>query len=293
MTEESSGRSALDAAVLALRCPHCAGPLRRAGDELHCGRGHSFDIARQGYVNFAVGRIRGASPDTASMVAARARFLSRDHYAPIGDALGSVAASLARDNGDDGIVLDLAGGTGYYLAAVLRRVPGRTGVCVELSKPALRRAAAAHPRAAAIGADVWQGLPVADQSAALVLSVFGPRNSAETNRVLARGGAFVVVTPTHRHLGEVIAPLGMLTVDAAKAERLAASTSGLEQISSGALDYRVALTHPDLSDLVAMGPSAHHVQPAQLAERLGALADPLPVTVSVTVSAYRAGSGRA
>jgi 23S rRNA (guanine745-N1)-methyltransferase len=244
-------------------------------------------------VNFAVGRIRGASPDTATMVGARARFLDRDHYAPIADALGSVAAGLGQDAAGDGIVLDLAGGTGYYLTAVLRHVPGRTGVCVELSKPALRRAAAAHPRAAAIGADVWQGLPVADQSAALVLSVFGPRNPAETNRVLARGGAFVVVTPTTRHLGEVIAPLGMLTVDAAKAERLAASTSGLEEISSRTLDYQVAMTRQDLSDLVAMGPSAYHVRPAQLAERLGALAGPLTVTVSVTLSGYRMGGGRA
>jgi 23S rRNA (guanine745-N1)-methyltransferase len=291
VTEQSGGRSALDAAIPALRCPHCAGPLRRAGDELRCGRGHSFDIARQGYVSFAVGRIRGASPDTASMVAARARFLNREHYAPIADALGSVAAKLAQDAAGDGMVLDLAGGTGYYLSAVLRHVPDRIGVCVELSKAALRRAAAVHPRAAAIGADVWQALPVADRSAALVLSVFGPRNSAETNRVLTRGGAFIVVTPTPRHLGEVIAPLGMLTVDAAKADRLAANTSGLEQTSSRTLEYPVAMPHPDLSDLVAMGPSAYHVQPAQLAERLGALADPLTVTVSVTVSAYRAGGG--
>ncbi len=291
MTEESSGRSALDAAVPALRCPHCAGPLRRAGNELRCGRGHSFDVARQGYVNFAVGSIQGASPDTAAMVAARARFLDRGHYAPIADAAGSLAASLAPDAAEGGIVLDLAGGTGYYLAAVMRQVPGRIGVCVELSKPALRRAAAAHPRAAAIGADVWRGLPVADRSAGLVLSVFGPRNSAETNRVLTRGGAFIVVTPTPRHLGEVIAPLGMLTVDAAKADRLAASTSGLEQTSSRMLEYTVALTHPDLSDLVAMGPSAYHVQPAQLAERVGALADPLAVTVSVTLSAYLAAGG--
>jgi 23S rRNA (guanine745-N1)-methyltransferase len=138
-----------------------------------------------------------------------------------------------------------------------------------------------------VGCDVWRALPVADRSAAIVTSVFGPRNIGETLRVLARDGVFLLVTPTASHLGEVIEELGMLAVDPDKPRRLAAGMAGLDLMADQTLSYRVALTRADLGDLVAMGPSAHHVDPDQLADRVSGLPDPLPVTVSVRVAAYR------
>jgi 23S rRNA (guanine745-N1)-methyltransferase len=278
---------ALAAALPAVRCPVCAEPLARDGQQLRCERGHCFDIARQGYVNLAVGGPPPANADSPAMVAARERFLGRGYYARIAAALARLAASLVPGRGERGLVLDLAGGTGYYLAAVLEAQPGRVGVTLDLSKPALRRAAGAHSRAVALGADVWQRIPLADGSAAIVTSVFGPRNPAETIRVLAADGAFLVVTPTAAHLAEVIGPLGMVSIDAAKASRLAVSMAGLDLVASEPLSYQVQLTHADLGDLVSMGPSAHHVDPARLARRIGPMPEPLPVTVSVDLAAYR------
>jgi 23S rRNA (guanine745-N1)-methyltransferase len=285
-SDEAISRPALAAALPALRCPVCAGTLALDRRELRCGRGHSFDIARQGYVNLAVGGPAAGRGDTTAMIAARSQFLSQGHYAPIAAALGALAARHAGGGGPE-VVVDLAGGTGYYLAAVLGALPGRTGICLDRSRPALRRAAAAHPRAAAVGADVWRPLPLASGSAALVLSVFGPRNAAETIRILAPGGVFLLVTPTAAHLSEIIAPLGMLTVDAAKQQRLAVSMTGLAAVTDEPLRYQVALPHAALSDLVAMGPSAHHVDAGERARRIAALPDPVPVTVSVTLSAFR------
>jgi 23S rRNA (guanine745-N1)-methyltransferase len=278
---------ALAAALAAVRCPVCEDPLAQDGRQLRCVRGHCFDIARQGYVNLAVGGRPTANADTPAMVAARERFLERGHYAPIAAALAALAARLAPGHGDRGLVLDLAGGTGYYLAAVLEALPDRVGVTVDLSKPALRRAAAAHSRALALGADVWRRVPLAGGSSAIVTSVFGPRNPGETIRLLAEDGAFLLVTPAASHLAEVIGPLGMLSIDAAKADRIAARMTGLDLVASEPISYQVPLMHADLSDLVSMGPSAHHVDPAQLARRVGSLPEPLPVTVCVNLSAYR------
>jgi 23S rRNA (guanine745-N1)-methyltransferase len=282
-----SSPPALAAALAAVRCPVCAGPLVQDGRQLRCGRRHCFDIARQGYVNLAVGGRPAANADTSAMVAARARFLDRGHYAPIAAALAALAVSLGPGPAGHGVVLDLAGGTGYYLAGVLDALPGRVGVGLDVSKPALRLAASAHPRAVALGANVWQPFPLGDGSAAIVMSVFGPRNSAQTLRVLTSDGTFLLVTPTAAHLAEVIGPLRMLSVDAAKADRLAASMTGLHRVSAEPLSYQVPLTHPDLSDLVSMGPSAHHVDREQLARRIEPLPEPLPVTVSVSLSAYQ------
>jgi 23S rRNA (guanine745-N1)-methyltransferase len=287
VTGTDCGRSALEEALVALRCPLCARPLKQLNQTLQCESGHAFDVARHGYVNFAVGNRQAASADTAAMVAARARFLDRGHYEPVAAALGSLAEGLGPRVGQEGVVVDLAGGTGYYLAAVLRRTPNRVGICIDSSKPALRQAAGAHPRVVAIGADVWRDLPLAGQSAAIVMNAFGPRNLSETIRVLSRGGVFLLLTPTARHLVEVREPLGMLRIDAAKPDRVAASTSDLEQLSSDALDYTANLTRRDLSDLVAMGPGAYHVEPSVLERRIGALPAALPVTISVQIAAYR------
>jgi 23S rRNA (guanine745-N1)-methyltransferase len=260
-------------------------PMLRYGMALRCQQGHSFDVSRHGYVNLDVGSRSRHNADTAPMVAARQRFLNHGHYAPIADAVSSFATRFELEGA--GVVLELAGGPGYYLAAVVTSVPASVGICMDLSKPALRKAATIHPRVAAIGRDVWQALPMADGSASIVMSIFGPRNMAETVRVLRPGGIFLRVTPTAEHLTELVKDLGMLSVDAAKAQRLAMAVSDLRQEHEETLTYQVMLDHSDIHDLVGMGPSAYHISPDQLGPRIAALQEALAVTVSVTVAAYR------
>lgn len=272
-------------AVDLLRCPHCAAPLSDTGGALRCPMGHGFDVARHGYVSLLPGDAETGTADTAAMLQARDAFLATGAYAPIADA---VAAAAERSAAPEGCVLDLGGGTGYYLAAALERLEGRTGLALDLSKHASRRAAKVHPRAAAVVCDAWRPLPVRDGVAAVVLSVFSPRNPGEIARVLDPAGGFVIVTPTDRHLGELISLLGLLSVDERKRERLDDKLRSRflldEEVS---VEYSMALGHDAVGALVAMGPSAYHLDPVASAERIAALADPMPVTASVTVSAFR------
>jgi 23S rRNA (guanine745-N1)-methyltransferase len=254
--------------------------------QVRCDQRHSFNIARQGYVSLTSGPAGPGTGDSAAMVMARDQFLSAGHYRPLAVAIAGLAARL--DPGGPGLVLDLAGGTGYYLARVLEELPGRYGACVDLSAPALRRAARAHPRAAALGADAWRPLPLADGSAALVLSVFGPRNAAETSRVLAPGGAVIVAAPGPDHLREARQALGLIGIDERKAARLADAYRGYADATVTAVRYQVRLGHGDLFALVAMGPNARHIAPETLADRVAALPDPVAVTVDVDVRSYRA-----
>jgi 23S rRNA (guanine745-N1)-methyltransferase len=276
----------LATALAALRCPVCAAPLASGDHALRCGQGHSYDIARQGYVNLMTGHGRPRQADTGAMIAARENFLGQGHYALIAAAVCGLAHRL-EPAGPPGVILDLAGGTGYYLAALLAVRPGRIGICLDLSKPALRKAARAHPRAVAVGSDVWRRFPLADGSAAVVLSVFGPRNMPETIRVLHPAGMFLLVTPDSQHLAELVGPLGLLSVDRAKPDRVAAATAGLRRLATEPVSYPLPLDRAAVHDLVSMGPSAYHLSPAQLADRIAALPDRLTVTVSVTVTAYR------
>jgi SAM-dependent methyltransferase len=193
-------------------------------------------------------------------------------------ALGAVPGRKAHP---PGCVLDLGAGTGWYLARVLDRLPGRLGIALDLSKHALRRAARVHERVAAVACDAWRPLPVRDDVAALVLSVFAPRNGPEIARVLRPGGALAVVTPTGRHLGELVAELGLLTVDERKEERLAATLDAYLDLERRVEhEWSLDLAPEDVANAVAMGPSARHVTPGELGSRAA-------VTASLAISIYR------
>ena len=213
-----------------LCCPHCGAELALGAGTLQCGAGHSFDVARQGYVSLLPGAPRAASGDSAAMVAARELFLGAGHFEPLEAALAAAAAGAPAG----GCVADLGAGTGWQLARVLDALPPRPGLALDVSRPALRRAARAHPRIGAVGCDIWGALPMRPEAVGLMLNVFAPRNGAEMARVMAPDARLVVVTPTPRHLEELAGPLGLLSVDERKPERLEArarrpARAGLER----------------------------------------------------------------
>ncbi|MFX0575713.1 putative RNA methyltransferase [Nocardia nepalensis] len=266
-----------------LACPECGSGMESRDRALRCGLGHSFDIAKQGYVSLLTGASTKMTGDTAAMLDARAAFQVGGHFAPIADA---VAAAVAADDSsgpvlDEDAVLEVGAGTGYYLSAALDAVPAR-GIALDVAKPAARRCARAHPRAASVLADAWRGLPVRDGALRRVVSVFAPRNPSEVARALTADGRFVVATPTPRHLTELIDPLGMVTVDPDKDRRLTEAMSGhFAPIDRTLVEYSMKLTPSDVRNVVAMGPSAHH------ATHLDALPDAVEVTASVLIATYR------
>ncbi|GAA4530814.1 rRNA (guanine-N1)-methyltransferase [Amycolatopsis samaneae] len=268
--------------VHALRCSVCGAQVKRADTTVRCHQGHSFDIAKQGYVNLLHARIPAGTADTAPMVAARAAFLGSGVYRPLADVLARLAATHA----GDGLIVDAGAGTGYYLARALDAAPKAAGLALDVSALALRRAARAHERAGAAVWNLWEPWPMGDDVASMVFNVFAPRNAEQFHRVLAPGGLLVVATPTAGHLRE----LGdlVLDVDERKDERLARSLSEyFTRTSRVEVTNRVEFSPELVREVVDMGPTAHHLTDDRRA-RLEALSSPLDVTTSFAVSVYRA-----
>lgn len=279
----------LDDIVDYLECPVCAEPLRLDPGVLRCPRGHSFDVARQGYVSLLTGSRPPGTADSAEMVAARAAFLAAGHYAPLERALvetvwGARAEGISQSpdgagerayggsgRGSVPVVVDAGAGTGHYSAVVLDAVERGVALAFDVSKHAVRRAARAHPRVGAFVADVWRRLPIRDGVADVVVNVFAPRNGPEFRRILRPGGRVVVVTPAPGHLTPLVQELGLLSVDADKESRVARSLEGLAATGRRTVAFDLALGPDEVRAVVGMGPSAWHVGKEELEEKMARL----------------------
>jgi 23S rRNA (guanine745-N1)-methyltransferase len=272
--------AALERSLAVLACPQCGRALESVDGGLRCDSHHAFDIARYGYATFTAGGGPHHTGDTADMVAARSAFLGAGHYEPIADAIASSAPT-------SGWCVEIAGGTGYYSARVLDAAAGMDAVTLDVSKPAARAAARAHPRLASITGDAHATLPIASAGADLVLSVFGPRNTGEIARILAPGGSVVVVTPRSGHLLELRERFGLLGIGDDKQERLRAAMAPLELADSTPIDYVMHLAAADVVNAILMGPNAFHQDADEVRELAASIGSTQAVTVSVTVSRYR------
>lgn len=277
----------IDEVVAALACPHCGQSLALGERQLSCSAGHSFDLARQGYAHLVGGGGTKTAGDTATMIAARERVHERGLLGQLVTLVADTAAA-ALAHAPAGIIADVGAGPGHYLAACLDRVPSRAGVAVDVSKHALRRAARCHPRAGAVGADAWHGLPLRDDAVALALSVFAPRDADELARVLAPSGALVIARPGPAHLRELVEPLGLVGIDSSKEQRLDAALGGaFERVDDVAWHASLGLQRDDAIALLEMGPCAFHAPAEGLVGQLADWSFPLETTADVRVSVRR------
>jgi 23S rRNA (guanine745-N1)-methyltransferase len=81
----------------------------------------------------------------------------------------------------------------------------------------------------------------------------------------------------------------MVRVDGEKERRLTESLGGaFVRTASEVVEIAMRLDHEAVAQVVAMTPSARHTEKAELAERIAVLADPVEVTLSVTLSTWQA-----
>ncbi|WP_433249358.1 putative RNA methyltransferase [Streptosporangium sp. CA-135522] len=264
-----------------LTCPVCADGFDLGDRVLRCPQGHSFDIAKQGYVSLLIGSQAPGTADSTAMVAAREAFLGAGYFGPLSEAVADACRTDAK------VVADAGAGTGHYLARALDRLPDAVGIALDVSKHAVRRAARAHPRLGAVVADVWRPLPVGDGTVDVLLNVFAPRNGAEFARVLGRDGTLIVVTPTSRHLEPLVERLGLLSVDESKERRVAESLSDhFVEAGRTVHEFGMTLGHEAIEAVVGMGPSAWHTDPEVMRRKITELPEKSNVAASFRMSIF-------
>ena len=184
-----------------LVCPvrNCRLPLAREDQRLFCERGHSFDVARSGYINLlqAQDRRSNHAGDTAAAVAARRRLHDRGVTGPLFNGIAEILGVSASD-----VVLDAGCGDGFYLGTLARQT-GFSAHGVDISVPAIEAAARRYPECEWIVANADRLVPYADRSFSIVMSVTARMNAPEFRRVLREDGRLLIALPAPDDLIEL------------------------------------------------------------------------------------------
>ena len=189
-----------------ISCPNCKSALQQVERTMRCENNHSFDFAKQGYINLLLANQKKSNNpgDNKIMINAREAFLSTGHFDFLIDGIESTIDSLESfltSETDDIQILDVGCGTGYYTRNLFKQKPINK-IGVDISKIAVAKAAVKDIDATYIVGSAFD-LPIADNYVDLLLNIFSPIDLEELTRVLKSGGYFIKVIPAGDHMKEV------------------------------------------------------------------------------------------
>ncbi len=267
-----------------LVCPLDQLPLRRSGNSMQCDSGHSFDIARQGYINLLnASDKRSRDPgDSRDMVVARGAFLDGGHYQPLAKKLTEVIRPMMAESLT---VVDAGCGEGYYMGELQKSFlsagvsrPNMFGF--DISKWAVQAAARRFEATWVVASN--RNIPIADGSADLLLSLFGFPAYGSFRSVLKDSGKLLLVCAGANHLlelREIIYPEVNISDSTELGQALAA---GFIEVESETLRYNTEpLNREEIGQLLTMTPHFFRASP-EGRERASKL-DEFPVTVDVSI----------
>jgi len=233
-----------------LKCPTCDKQLSKIDKQYKCVNNHSFDIAKQGYVNLLLNMSNKTHGDSREMLAARKRIQSKGYYHEISKKLNSIVKSLNLNNKN---ILDIGCGIGYYPNELFKVIPTASNVYgIDISKVAIKEAAKVNKDITyLVGTN--NNLPFIDNSVDLIISVFSPIYIKECLRVLKKSGKLLVVSPNQNHLIELKEVI-YETIIPKQEDRNELKDYQLQKIDTAFLKKQISVKDFDLYDIFLMTP---------------------------------------
>lgn len=291
-----------------IQCPNCGGQLKRENKSLVCENRHTFDVAKQGYVNLLPpGKEKNArTGDEQLMVKARVDFLSGGYYAPISKKLGELAARSTDVAENERIVVcDMGCGEGYHTCNITSVISETTKRPVlSLGFDASKHAAIYSSRLSkskgmmpsdGIGAEfdgVAQAyfmpanifhLPAKDHSVDVAVSMFAPIAWDEVKRILKPGGILAVVSSGRDHLMEM---RSLIYDEVRVSDFVPVAHEGFGEVCRDSLTYTAEIRNAeDIKNLFVMTPFYYKTAEAGR-ERLYAQ-DKLDVTIDINYMIFK------
>lgn len=264
-----------------LICPLCNEPLIIDDKVVNCLNNHSFDRAKQGYLNLLPVQHKNsrAPGDNLEMVIARRDFLAAGHYAPLALRFAELASQQHPNNW-----LDVGCGEGFYTNQLAMNLPNTTGYALDISRDAIKQACKLNKNIQWLVASMAR-IPLANQSCDLIATIFSPFNWQEALRVVSQQGGILRLGPTNQHLMELREKLYDEVRPYQDDKHLQQVPNELQLAFTDYLTFPLILNNEqDRKNLLAMTP---HGWRASTDKRQQVIANPLTVTVAVRYDYFK------
>ena len=226
-----------------LICPKCGQKLNKINNTYKCINNHSYDIAKDGYVNLLLSRSHAG--DCKEMVNARYAFLNNGYYYPLANKICEILSSYI-DNDD--YILDCGCGTGYYDGIIRKQYPNILGC--DISKDAIIKACKNNKGLLYFVAN-GISIPLPNNSISCILNIFSPTFADEAARLLNDDGIMIIVAPGANHLIELKKEI---YDDAYKNDELAPSFNEFDLIDTTSVCTTKSIPNKDLINITKMTP---------------------------------------
>jgi len=271
-----------------LICPNCKSTLSQVGKTYKCENQHSFDVSKEGYLNLLIANKKSKTNpgDNKLMMDARDAFLSEGHYDFLMEKIEVSMDYLDTFNLPDSetsCMLDIGCGSGYYTRNLLDGYSDVHRIGIDISKQGVAKASKRDKESTYIVGSVFD-LPIAGDSADIILNIFSPISLTEATRVLKPGGIIIKVIPGSDHMKEV-AELVYKTFKphVSSIEMKLSSVEELEVINIIDIDKVTDLHAADLHNCIRMTPYLYKFREGAL-EKLSKLS--LTLSFKVIVAQY-------
>lgn len=244
-----------------LICPICKNDLTLNNKTMSCPKKHSFDIAKEGYVNLLpVNSKKSKEPgDNSKMTFARRNFLESDYYKPLANKIIEIIQRF--DNKEN--ILDLGCGEGYYTGLIADNYMHSNFTALDISKVAVKYGSKRYKNVDFCVASAFE-MPIKDNSMDIVYRIYAPSLDTELNRVIKNGGYLITVTPGNRHLYQL---REIIYSDVLNLSTKDDESKTLTRISSQNLHYMMNITNKQVvSDLLDMTPFGWKISEKSLEE---------------------------
>jgi len=260
-----------------LLCPVCREALLLEEQTYRCANNHSFDLAKEGYVNLLLSHQRKSKNpgDDKAMIQARRRFFDSGAFDPLTKLVADTFPKRAVT------ALDCGCGEGSFLGAL-----SGTRIGVDVSKEAIRCAAKRYKDVTWIVANGMRELPFADNSLDVILSILAPRNIEEFARILKPNGQLILGVPGPNHLIELRSQLTDHAGDFEEKadEAVAKCAPQFAEAARDPLSYKIKLNSEQIADLIQMTPIFWNSSP-EAKEKVQQL-DELTITISFVLLSF-------
>ncbi|QPQ34013.1 MULTISPECIES: putative RNA methyltransferase [unclassified Lysinibacillus] len=250
LSKRAAGAALINANIGLFACPICQESMQvYEQGRLTCSANHSFDIAKQGYVNMLTHS--AASKYSKDLFESRKTIIDSGLYDPLEEKIAELI-------GEAKTVLDTGCGEGSHLARIMTQKQG-IGIGIDIAKEGILAAARHYPKQIWCVGDLAKS-PFAKTSFDVILNILSPANYEEFKRLLTSNGCVVKVVPQSGYLQQI---RSQLYADSAKETYSNAQTverfrESFSHVTVERITYTVPLASVLVPALLEMTPMGWH-----------------------------------